>query len=70
MIEYFVEVFFRKEEGKKNKLDDVPNIDDYYNETKPLVLKANSKERLEEKITLAYPTVAYIHIQEERQIEK
>jgi len=66
MNTYYVETYFRKGTDVK-RLDDIPALDDYTQDTKQLKITANSKDDMILKVLKKCKNVAYVHVLEVQQ---
>ncbi len=66
---YFMELYFFKDNVLKNGLDEQPDLDNYQSKTIITNIIATSWEEAKRKILEKYPSAAYIHMHETRSVD-
>lgn len=66
---YYVELYFYKENMRGLGFKEEPDLDNYKLETKMTKVISNSWDTAKEKLLLEFPDVAYIYVHETRNIE-
>ncbi len=66
---YYVELYFYKEDMKELGFKEVPDLDNYKYETKMTKVISSSWDEAKNKLLLEFPDIAYIYVHETRNID-
>jgi hypothetical protein len=66
---YYVELYYYKDNMKELGFKEEPDLDNYKSETKMTKIISNSWDEAKNKLLLEFPNIAYIYVHETRNID-